>query len=790
MERDVPRILEGVVAYVDVRSPIGNPGLTMTERLRLYGAQVENTRSAAVTHVIFRNGDPSTRAWAEKRGIMLVTPAWLKACIDRGVRVPETCYYIREKEDFDMAKDFSGVPTQVPLEIARPAATATAEKAYPVPFKALTVPSVSNCAAGGFPSAPLDAELTNKPFIRRPRTPPGMKAFRNRLENRFNQASCLKSPESSQDKLAAVCESSAVSLMELTFPSQPLMASTQVNTQKTKDSVLDLSSHSPTFATTGNRINSPSPPRSPLSSANSPLSGWRRLPSPNRVDLTLLPVDVGQATEVAGRKSVMNVDVANVASIGRLSNLSRGPLTPEMLHFVVRNLSDRKNVNRTRRRSITPQAATRSRTPSVPKAVNGKRVDPIVGRPKSKSRSPARVTGRRLQKRPRTSLRHRLLVKALTPADRDAIQTHFRPLEGDTVPAAKPPPCGLNEVEKAVDGQTPPRRRRQRASLRHQKHSIFHLELPKPSDSAAATTKVEERIPIALVQSPTMLESGDRRQSMRLRTKRRQSVVVDADISLNSCAVVITPLSKRSSLEEFLVGDGAPFQFRFSKQASYSVENPVKPRELLFTGLNSEERQVLISLLRTSRLGEKEISPVINHRLCGHHRPRDGVDSSTYIDDVGSDAWRVTDTFNRSTVTHLVSPRPFVRTVNLFKCILANVPVINQEWVVQSAQRNSWLPHCDFLVPGLPPPVAHTRLAKLFSSLGNVYIAPDTAPPSEALKELISLGGGTVTRRLLVADFVVGQYDPKKVCVTPRWILDSILRARLLPREKYAVPKP
>nr|VZI27169.1 unnamed protein product [Spirometra erinaceieuropaei] len=692
MERVVPRILEGVVAYVDVRSPIGNPGLTMTERLRLYGAQVESTRSAAVTHVIFRNGDPSTRAWAEKRGLMLVTPAWLKACIDRGVRVPETCYYIREKEDFDMAKDFSCVSTQVPVEIAGPAATA--EKTYPAPFKALTVPSFSNFAAGGFPSGPLDAGLTNKPFIRRPRTPPGMKAFRNRLENRFNQAS----PESSHDRLGAVCESSAVSLMELTFPSQPLMASTQVNTQKTRDSVLDLSSHSPTFATAGNRINSPSPPRSPLSS-NSPLSGWRRLPSPNRVDLTLLPVDVEQATGVARQESIMNVDAANVASIGRLSNLSRGPLTPEMLHFVVRNLSDRKSVNRARRQS-------RTRTLSVPKTVNGKRVDPIAGRPKSKSRSPAGVTGTRLQRRPRTSLRHRLLAKALTPADHDAIRTHFRPLEGNTAPAAKQPPCGLNEVEETVDGQTPPRRRRQRASLRRQKHSIFHLELPKPSESAAATSKVEERIPIALVQSPTM------------------------------------------------------------------------------------ERQVLISLLRTSRLGEKEISPVINHRLCGHHRPRDGFDSSTCLNDVDSDAWRVTDTFNHSTVTHLVSPSPFVRTVNLFKCILANVPVISQEWVVQSAQRNSWLPHCDFLVPGLPPPVAHTRLAKLFSSLGNVYIAPDTAPPSEALKELISLGGGTVTRRLLVADFVVGQYDPKKVCVTPRWILDSILRARLLPREKYAVPKP
>ncbi|VDN16974.1 unnamed protein product [Dibothriocephalus latus] len=287
-------------------------------------------------------------------------------------------------------------------------------------------------------------------------------------------------------------------------------------------------------------------------------------------------------------------------------------------------------------------------------------------------------------------MRHRLLAKALTPADHDVIRTHFRPLEDNIASTAKQTP-GLSREEESVAGQTPsPRRRWQQTKSRRRKRSIFDLELPKPTESASATDRVEERIPIALVQSPTVLDSNDRRQSMRLRTKRRQSVVVDAEISLNSCSVVITPISKRSSLEEFLIGDGAPYHFKLSKQTSDSTDIPAKPRELLFTGLNSEERQILISLLRTSSLGEKEISPVINHRLCGHQRPRGGADSSTCLDDLDSAAWRVTDAFNRSTVTHLVSPKPFVRTVNLFKCILANVPVVSQEWVVQSAQRNSY----------------------------------------------------------------------------------------------------
>ncbi len=77
--------VKGVVAYVDIRSPFGNPGNAIAERLSSLGAFVERTRSAFVTHVIFRNGDPMTKSWAEKRGISLVTPSWVKACVERKV---------------------------------------------------------------------------------------------------------------------------------------------------------------------------------------------------------------------------------------------------------------------------------------------------------------------------------------------------------------------------------------------------------------------------------------------------------------------------------------------------------------------------------------------------------------------------------------------------------------------------------------------------------------------------------------------------------------------------------
>lgn len=71
---------------MDIRSPFGNPAFVVTRRLISLGATVETTRNTYVTHVIFRYGDPMTKLWAEKRGLCIVAPAWVKACVEQKVR--------------------------------------------------------------------------------------------------------------------------------------------------------------------------------------------------------------------------------------------------------------------------------------------------------------------------------------------------------------------------------------------------------------------------------------------------------------------------------------------------------------------------------------------------------------------------------------------------------------------------------------------------------------------------------------------------------------------------------
>ncbi|KAM7538413.1 hypothetical protein Aperf_G00000079233 [Anoplocephala perfoliata] len=116
-------LLRGVTAYVDIRSPFGGGGSIITQRLLSLGATVEMTRNSSVTHVIFRNGDPATKFWAEKRGIYIVTPTWIKACIDEKTRVPEACYYIKEKEDLELENDFNLIASRNALIVKAPAAS-------------------------------------------------------------------------------------------------------------------------------------------------------------------------------------------------------------------------------------------------------------------------------------------------------------------------------------------------------------------------------------------------------------------------------------------------------------------------------------------------------------------------------------------------------------------------------------------------------------------------------------------------------------------------------------------
>ncbi|XP_068247059.1 microcephalin [Palaemon carinicauda] len=85
-------ILEGVVAYVEVRIHRANHSDVIRDQLIALGAAVREKLTSDVTHVVFKDGSKGTFNRAKKRGLHLVSSLWVDACKETFQRAPEALY--------------------------------------------------------------------------------------------------------------------------------------------------------------------------------------------------------------------------------------------------------------------------------------------------------------------------------------------------------------------------------------------------------------------------------------------------------------------------------------------------------------------------------------------------------------------------------------------------------------------------------------------------------------------------------------------------------------------------
>ncbi|KAL5111050.1 Microcephalin [Taenia crassiceps] len=660
-------LLHGVVAYVDIRSPFGNPAFVVTRRLISLGATIETTRNAYVTHVIFRYGDPMTKLWAEKRGLCIVAPAWVKACVEQKCRVPEACYYLKDKEDVDLADDCNRVASRNVPPVGRESISVLHSKSSPSPSSAVIASLVS----------------------------------------------CSKSPRTRKIGTSRKGTHETTSLLFGT----PLSCS-GVSAQP----------HTPIPSLTFTQTKPP--------------PGWMRLPSPQQqvanLPLPLFPEDDTLALDAQPRFPEL---------IGS-TNLSRMPLSPDVLHFVVRNFAS----SATAMKGQMPRG--KKMLPLAPVKVTPSQEKKIVSKTPMQKRGKRNILGRS-----RSSLRIQQLLKShvgVSSAPGTGASKRRVLKNGGEGESGKKP---LRKKIKLVLAATHPRRKSQRLLEKLANCVGSAMSAPETGMNATST-----------------------------------SVIVDSEISLKSPTVNICSPESGNSLEDFINPGG--LKLRRCTRASASLPN--RPIEILFSGLNAFQRQTLISLLRSStELSKHEVSPTLNYRLCGSAgvsgSPNDNGSrkASLLATILGEEAealkqrWRLADVFSTRTTTHLVSTSPFPRTINLFKAVLVSIPVVDMAWIVESAKAGKWLPFRRFLIPGLPPAKAAAKLRKLFSTVGCVFVAAGTSPPPTVLKELIIMGGGSVSKRAVGAGLVVGQEDAKKPSVSPKWVLDSILHQKPLPFSRY-----
>ena len=89
----------GVVAYVEVRSKNENRSSAVRHELLQLGAQVVNKLGPDVTHVIWKEGKPSTKDRAKKRGVHVVTVLWVASCKQNEEHVSEVLFPVLDNKE-------------------------------------------------------------------------------------------------------------------------------------------------------------------------------------------------------------------------------------------------------------------------------------------------------------------------------------------------------------------------------------------------------------------------------------------------------------------------------------------------------------------------------------------------------------------------------------------------------------------------------------------------------------------------------------------------------------------
>ncbi|CAH8513297.1 unnamed protein product [Heterobilharzia americana] len=785
-------VLKGVVAYIDVKSPFGNPAIALSRTLESLGASVAHTLNNHVTHVLFRNGSEAVRCWALKRNIPLVSPGWVKACKMMKVKACEAAY--SEKED---KSDLSGV-------ITRPFAKNVEEE---------------SCVKQSGPVVSGDERVdglhifkpirVSEKFIR-PKTPPEMKRFLLRIQRyqRMSEENTLLCEETVlENSKENIVQPSHAEKVTRELSIQPdvgvesLTTSTQDAINRPKlvgfrnslspivnrpekdileaDSILD-DSLTENFPPTSvkkiplNKFHLINP------NAGSPLE---ELITPTTKQTSNLIVSTNSTKKLKRRSSVFTKKF----SIGT-------PLTPDMLLNFVSSSKTSKSTVKKNIHSVEEKAKSsgdvlqKKKTGKTLKLFANKKVSKQLLNP-HESRTP-KVSSKLLLKKNKILCETNFIAKPTTSGNthtpKRTVQSRKRvqsknkvvekPTQGKDVSLF--PSLGDNQNEIPVKGR----------NLNEVLYSpslrpvCFRLPVSVDLD---ATINLEQKslsenksIQTSIISSP--IRKRLRTSRMNLHTElpysifeRKSSVqVANTPLSMRPSRMSLSQIkviNKRNSLEEFRPTPidqckGAPIQ-------SPSVSQTLMTRiSIVFTGTQSNDEQVLIALLKSSNLVGYDIVKLPSHSLSSSSRStRSKLRPSPANCSCSSVQY-----------THLVTESPFRRTLKLFRALIQGIHIVTTDWVRQSVTCNMWLPEAEFKPHGLPRLSRRQKMNKLFSGVGVVYVGPDTKPPRQDLVDLLNIGGAVLTNRKMEASILIGCTVPNKICIKANWILDCIFQAKLL----------
>ncbi|XP_046544827.1 uncharacterized protein LOC124255034 isoform X2 [Haliotis rubra] len=150
------------------------------------------------------------------------------------------------------------------------------------------------------------------------------------------------------------------------------------------------------------------------------------------------------------------------------------------------------------------------------------------------------------------------------------------------------------------------------------------------------------------------------------------------------------------------------------------------------------------------------------------------------------------------TTTHVVYGESR-RTLNLLAAIARGCWLLHKEWVFKSVEAGHWVDEEPYECCAKFPQAKVARQERqfqgdeykqtLFSSCGQMFVSSKCVPSRGSLVNLLTLCGGQVTNSVSRCSVYIGPepYTGRK-SVKPVWILDCVMEQKLLPYDQYLLP--
>lgn len=744
------QILEGVVAFIEVRSNTENRFDGISKQVEMLGATVVKKLTPEVTHVIFKDGKRTIRERALKKGIYLVSVLWVESCRQSGKRVSEDLFPVISPEEAAtpllvgrLKRTKSMQPKAFEEDVQNSADRGDRRRRRKLQAENLTPTAVIFCAETQDPHSPLTFNSPVTPHII-PDTP----------SQKMEKSPFIKALNYDDES-----------------PGEPI-TSGKDHTDQLSDINQEIP---PSISKLRRRLLSKSTPSNlptpPMEQKETPSGQIRKTPK----DVILTGSEQGKKRKrQESTREALNEDVkAGVAKRKKKTKVVEEVQREERDHeelitdaertkSTVQNISDAKKGRKERASQATEDekcvtagtddekkkqdsVSRKKKTPAKPgkKFPSGHNSDQTGENMNSDSGVSVTESNSKSSLVNRVSFRHKRFSKTAELVDQATKAVEF----DDSLVTEDNERQHENNVKAKLNVS-----KTKKNLLR--KNTVKKVKLVSPA-------KLESQVSIGKnkgkdgfdIKSSVLQQNDENMKSGRLSSEESQSDDEDADAEGSTCTEEDEQelhLKKNRKTER--------------KQRTKLVKKVKPKRSIVMTSMHFGEQDIVLSVVR--KLGGFFIE--------------DRVSSST---------------------SHVIAGSPR-RTLNVLMAVAQGSWLVSSAWVMKSLEVGYWVDEEPYELSDAFPAAQLCRLERisagpgyhqeLFAECPPMYVSENCAPPSDSLTSLIGLCGGKVSTSVRNAGICIGSMARKTqvVNVTEQWILDCITQHTVLPFASFALNTP